>query len=318
MVGFSFTLRQVEVFETIRECASFRLAAEKLGISQAAVSNHLKSLEDQLGVTLFAREPGKRPSLTAQGAAFTRDLQPFLGAAAILNGHKRRQEEIEAYRFKVYVGLSLLENFVRPKLDHFLKDHPEIDLEFLAEAPDPETLRKIFEDRFDFALLHLMRAETHDDATRVLARCRSGVFAHRSILPPHDGPLTADQVSRLPFLLPPAGTGQEKRMIDALDRAGIRPCEVAHRTQFFDVLSALVEQGVGAGLLGETFIRPEMRREVELVLPFEPWRIVLRRSPRLRGKAASAVERFLIDSVLADGRYPALPEEPALRTASRP
>ena len=309
MVGYSFTLRQVDVFETLRECGSFRLAAETLGISQAAVSNHLKSLEDQLGVTLFAREPGKRPSLTAQGAAFARDLQPFLGAAAILNGHKRRQEEIGPDRFKLYVGLGLLENFVRPKLDQFLKDHPEIDLEFLAEAPDPDTLRKIFEDRFDFALLHLMRGETHDHATRILARCRSGVFAHRSILPPHGGPLTAEEVSRLPFLLPPAGTGSEKRMVGALDRAGIRPSEVAHRSQFFDVLSALVEQGVGAGLLGEAFIRPEMRGEVELVWPFEPWRFMLRRSPRLRGKAAAAVERFLIESVLNDGRYPALDEE---------
>jgi hypothetical protein len=60
---------------------------------------------------------------------------------------------------------------------------------------------------------------------------------------------------------------------------------VAHRCQFFDVLSALVEQGVGAGLLGEAFIRPEMRGEVELVWPFEPWRFMLRRSPRLRGRA---------------------------------
>ena len=86
---------------------------------------------------------------------------------------------------------------------------------------------------------------------------------------------------------------------------------MAHRSQFFDVLSALVEQGVGAGLLGEAFIRPEMRAEVELVWPFDPWRFVLRRSPRLRGQSAAAVEQFLIDSVLDDGRYPALEEEAA-------
>jgi hypothetical protein len=54
-----------------------------------------------------------------------------------------------------------------------------------------------------------------------------------------------------------------------------------------------------------------MRSEVELVWPFEPWRFMLRRSPRLRGKAAAAVERFLIESVLNDGRYPALDEQTA-------
>ena len=250
MVGYSFTLRQVDIFETLRECGSFRVAAETLGISQAAVSNHLKSLEDQLGVTLFAREPGKRPTLTAQGAAFARDLQPFLGAAAVLNGHKRRQEEIGPDRFKVYVGLGLLENFVRPKLDQFLRDHPEIDLEFLAEAPDPETLRKIFEDRFDFALPP--HAGTRH-ATQILpaavpassptARsCRHGEAVDgRGSQPP-------------PLPAPPAGTVSEKRNGRRARSGGIRPSEVAHRSQFFDVLSALVEQGVGAGLLGGAFI----------------------------------------------------------------
>jgi DNA-binding transcriptional LysR family regulator len=306
MVGFSFTLRQIEVFETLRENGSFRLAAESLGISQAAVSNHLRSLEAQLGVTLFARDPGKRPSLTAQGMAFARDLQPFLAAGTVLNGHKRRMDDIGPCRFRIHVGLRILESYVRPKLDLFLKEHPEIDLEFHAEAPGPATMQMILENRFDFALLHLMPSHELDDAAQVLARCRAGVFAHRAILPRHGRALTAEEVGRLPFVLPLAGTYQERRILKVLNEVGIRPSGAVHRTQYFDVLSSLVEQGVGASLVGEFFIRPEMRDEVELVWPFGPWRIVLRRSPSLQGKAARAVEAFLVESVLADGRYPVL------------
>lgn len=307
MAGFSFTLRQLEVFEILRECRSFRLAAERLGISQAAVSNHLKMLEDQLGLILLVREPGKRPSLTVQGMAFARDLQPFLAAAAVLNGHRRRSDEIEpSYRFKIYVGLSILENFVRPKLDRFLKANPEIDLEFQAEAPGPATARKIIENRFDFALLHLLMDQSLDSATRVLARCRAGVLAHRRILPADGRALSAEEIGALPFVLPRAGTEQEAVMLEALHGAGIQPVNVAGRTQYFDVLASMVEQGVGASLIAEAFIRPEMRGEVAVARAFGPWRLALRRSPGLRGRAADAVERFLVRSVLEDERYPAL------------
>jgi DNA-binding transcriptional LysR family regulator len=309
MVGFAFTLRQLEVFEIIRDCRSFRITAEKLGISQAAVSNHLKTLEEQLGVSLLVREPGKRPGLTLQGMAFARDLQPFLAAATVLNGHKRSCAEIDAsYRFKVYVGLSLLENYVRPKLDQFLRANPDIDLEFQAETPGPATLRKILEDRFDFALLHLTREQELDEATRILGRCRSGVFAHQSILPQHGRPLTTEEISALPFVLPRAGTDHERPMVEALHRFGIRPTRIVGRTQYFDVLACMVEQGLGAGMLCEAFIRPELRNEVQMAWPFEPFRIVVRRRPGLEGAAARAVEKFLVDSVLDDGRYPLLGE----------
>jgi hypothetical protein len=102
-------------------------------------------------------------------------------------------------------------------------------------------------------------------------------------------------------------------MLRALNRVGIQPAKVAGRTQYYDVLSCMVEQGVGASMLCEAFINPEARDEVRIAWPFEPWRIVIRRSPGLRGQAARAVERFLVDSVLTDARYPALdPDSEAL------
>ncbi|MBC2777077.1 LysR family transcriptional regulator [Parasphingopyxis marina] len=306
-MGFSYTLRQLEVFEVIRENRSFRVAAEQLDISQAAVSNHLKTLEEQLGISLFVREPGRRPNLTLQGMAFARDLQPFLAAAAVLNGHKRSPEDAEpAYRYKIYVGLSLLENYVRPKLDRFLQANPEIDLEFQAETPGPATLRKILENRFDFALLHIMPQQEIDAATRVLSYCRAGIFAHRSILPKAPGQLTIEDIGKLPFVLPRPGTEQENSMLEALSRVGIQPTKIAGRTQYYDVLSCMVEQGVGISVLCEAFISPEKRGEVENIWPYEPWRIAVRRSPGLREKTADAVETFLVDCIFEDGNYPAL------------
>ena len=73
MPNLPFTMRQLEVFASLCATRSFRRSAESLGISQASVSNQMKALEAQLGLQLFARRPGKRPTLTPEGAAFLED-----------------------------------------------------------------------------------------------------------------------------------------------------------------------------------------------------------------------------------------------------
>ena len=69
MPNLPFTLRQLEVFATLCATRSFRRSAETLGISQASVSNQIKSLEDQMGLALFTRQPGQRPPRSPSGAA---------------------------------------------------------------------------------------------------------------------------------------------------------------------------------------------------------------------------------------------------------
>ena len=101
-------------------------------------------------------------------------------------------------------------------------------------------------------------------------------------------------------------------MLDALERSGIRPTRIVGRSQYFDVLSGMVEHGVGVTLLCEAFIRPEMRDEVAIAWPFTPFRVALRTRPGLRGHAVRAVEKFLADSVLKDPRYPALEGDESL------
>lgn len=49
------SLRLLEIFGAMMRCETTVEAAEQLGISQPAVSNGIRQLENQLGVTLFER-----------------------------------------------------------------------------------------------------------------------------------------------------------------------------------------------------------------------------------------------------------------------
>jgi DNA-binding transcriptional LysR family regulator len=61
---------QLETFLTISKVSNFSKAAEKLNVTQPAVSARISSLEDELGCKLFNTERNKRLALTKEGVLF--------------------------------------------------------------------------------------------------------------------------------------------------------------------------------------------------------------------------------------------------------
>ena len=64
-------LKQMKYFITVVDCNSFTEAAEECFISQSAISQQIKTLEKELGVSLLIRE-GRQFSLTPAGEYFYR------------------------------------------------------------------------------------------------------------------------------------------------------------------------------------------------------------------------------------------------------
>ena len=73
--------RQIEYFQAIIETGNFYQAAEKCNVSQSAISQQIKKLEQELGVLLLDRH-NRTFSLTPQENTFTEKVS-FL--SAILN-----------------------------------------------------------------------------------------------------------------------------------------------------------------------------------------------------------------------------------------
>ena len=110
-----FTFRQIEVFLAVCSAGNFRSAADRLQISQPAVSNQIKALESQLGTELFVRRRGASCQLSHAGVAFKMSAEEFfLHGQALGQGATTRPRRRAPLR--VYVGGHLLEDYVRPAL----------------------------------------------------------------------------------------------------------------------------------------------------------------------------------------------------------
>lgn len=305
MRGLPFTMRQLEVFASLCMTHSFRRSAELLGISQASISNQMKVLEEQLGVVLLARGPGKRPRLTREGLAFQEDLLVFEAAGKALAAHRKREPDtVGPVRFRLFVGQGLFDNYVRPKLGHFIAANPNIELDFDAQPPNDLVARVLVEGRYDFGLFHLRADIPIDPRFRSLAMLRGGVYGHYRFAEGRPLPLAPEEVAQLPFLLSRSGSTQEREALLALERYGIRPRHIVGNSQYYDVIAAMLDRGVAVATFTEALIAPAARADMRLLFPMKNWRLVWFRLQPESDPQRDAVERFLIESVLNDPNYP--------------
>lgn len=299
-----FTLRQLQIFASLCDTFSFRESSEVLGISQASVSSQLKALEDQLGLTLLSRSPGKRPELTVEGDAFLQDFRRFRQAAEALASHRETRADDGHLSCSVFIGCGLLDDFVRPKMDRFLIENQDITLSFEARLPGECSSDYIDSARFHFGLFHQSDDWPHTKNMRVLAQMKGGIYGHRKFLEADGSLPDAARLSDMPFILPEAGSTQERTLRRVLRERGIRPDRVICRTQYYDVIANMVARGLGIGCLVENQVSHTADSDIVLLREMRNWKLIWYAQPGHYDPRLDRVEKFLRSCVLDDADYP--------------
>jgi LysR family glycine cleavage system transcriptional activator len=120
-------LNSLRVFEAVASHLSFTAAARELGVTTAAVSAQVKSLEADIGVPLFRRHT-RAVALTQEGA----ELLP--GVRRGLDEMRRAVDRIRRERVGGMLNLSVPSEFMQrwllPRLSEFTRQHPEIEVRF--------------------------------------------------------------------------------------------------------------------------------------------------------------------------------------------
>ncbi|MEM1297640.1 MAG: pca operon transcription factor PcaQ [Pseudomonadota bacterium] len=133
MIGRRIKFRHVQSFVEICREGSFKLAAEKLFLTQPAISKTLKELEDILGHTLLVRDRGG-VRLTADGEIFLRFAE--MSIAALQQGIDGMAQRQNAGQPTVSVGVlpSVAARLVPAVAERFGRAMPEAVLK-IADGP---------------------------------------------------------------------------------------------------------------------------------------------------------------------------------------
>jgi LysR family glycine cleavage system transcriptional activator len=117
------------MFESAARQQSFTLAARELRVTQSAVSQQVRALEQQLGVTLFIRLP-RGLHLTAEGSRLQRAVS--LGFEHIADAVAEIRRADTAPAITIGVTFAIATFWLVPRLPQFRAMHPDIDVHVIA------------------------------------------------------------------------------------------------------------------------------------------------------------------------------------------
>ncbi len=139
------SLSALRAFEAMARLGGFTAAARELNVTHAAIAQHVRGLEAELGQVLVMRE-GRGMGLTEAGRLLAGSLQD--GFAEIAAGVTATRTLGEDRPLQIATTPSFAENWLMPRIGAFWAEHPEIKL---AMVPGYE-LVDLRRDGFDMAI----------------------------------------------------------------------------------------------------------------------------------------------------------------------
>jgi len=246
--------QNLKAFVAVAESGSFSSAAERLHLTQPAVSKRINLLEQQLDAPLFDRI-GRQVSLTEAG----RILLPL--ARSILLAMRDARQQIQDLRTRVsgqlklvtshHIGLHRLPAILRG----FASLYPDVELDIQFKDSE-EAYQCILAGEFDLGIV--TRSSSVDP--RINYRC---IWLDRLVfVAAADHPLgqmkslSLEEVSRHPALLPDHRF-LTTRVVEELFRDRGLELHTIMSTNYLETIRALISVGYGWGVLPEIMVEDD-------------------------------------------------------------
>ena len=235
-------LRFVEAFYWVASLKSISRAAEKLFLTQSAMSSRISTLEDELGVLLIDRG-NKQFKMTAAGARFLVYAEKLLALQREVKTELGSDHQM-AVSMRIGAIESVLHSWLIPWLEKLRTDHPGLELELTVETTP--------------ILMDLVQRGTLDVVFAALPAASAGVRHHT--LPPMDmvfvgNPLlhknrnySLAELADMELLTFQKGSQPHVTLLDLFKQHRLEPKKV-HAISSISAMVQLVQGGFGVALL---------------------------------------------------------------------
>jgi DNA-binding transcriptional LysR family regulator len=242
-------LRQLEYLVAVAEEASFTRAAQRVHISQSGVSAQVRQLEHELGAELFDRS-ARTATLTQAGEAALAHARAALASAAAMR--QAVDDVIGLLRGRLTVGMvtACTVTGLFDALDAFHRAHPGVTVT-LTEEGSSHLVGLVRSGDIDLALIGAAGGAPDGLAALPIVSERLVAAFPASHPLSQRSCLALEDLSRLPLICMPAGTGIRAAFDQACAARGVRPT-VALEASAASVVADLAARGLGVAILSES------------------------------------------------------------------
>ncbi|MDR3762523.1 MAG: LysR family transcriptional regulator [Acidobacteriota bacterium] len=248
---------RLKVFRSVSENLNFRRAAEELHLSQPAVTQQIKALEEELGTRLLDRTGG-RVVLTGAGRILRQRAEEIAELV------ERTRDELASlsgeHSGTLSAGASTsIAQYVLPRmLGIFKAANPHVKLQ-IRSGNTEEVVEWLVEGRIALGLIEGpalrkdVQVEPFMEDELVLLYPAQHAWARRE-------ELTVDDLRGAPFLLRERGSGTRRVLEAALEKAGLRMDEldIVMELDSSEAILGCVESGLGIGFVTRAAVLPRL------------------------------------------------------------
>jgi DNA-binding transcriptional LysR family regulator len=251
-------LRQLEIFVKVAELGSFSRAADALFLTQPTVSEHIRTLEDEVGVRLLDRL-GRGASVTKGGALLLSHAQRMLALA------REARQAMESFQGRMsgelLVGASTIPGeYILPALiGRFKEKFPDIAITLLIGSSQSVT-DWVVEGRAEVGVVGARSTHKSIECRELLP---DDIVLIVGAAHPWHGrkQVTLEELRGEPLLLRERGSGTRAALEAALEAAGtdLAAFRVVGEMGSTQAVKQAVKASVGVALLSRRAVEEECR-----------------------------------------------------------
>lgn len=233
--------RRLQYVVSTARYGSFTAAAEKVGVTQSAVTKSVADLEQQLGYSIFNRT-ARGVLLTEEGHAFVERASRLLDETQDLMRKGAAKSDPYAGVLRIGVCPASLEWILVEPLSTLIARHPKVRLDIVASSFD-RTIQQLRAGAVDVALGYEAAFEGQPDFRREPLPPMPTTFFVR-----HGHPLlscdkvTAADVAKYELILPSGSAPYDYFWRQIYEESSVDPNDRLHIIDYFPIVSRLVSE----------------------------------------------------------------------------
>lgn len=249
-------LELYRVFYTVAKCGSLTKAAQELFISQPAVSQSIKQLEGQLGISLFNRTHRGMELSAAGGKLIFKQVEEALHLLDEAESALEKIRTTPTGTIRIGATDSIFYHFLADKIAQYNSEYPAVKFELISSS-SPYTINQLKDGKCDIAFVNLPMEDDDVKFYGTVSHLSDIFVAGERFSDLKSHPIPIKHLLDLPLIMIEENTVSRKAMSAFLDNLGVSinpDIEVAN----WDLMIKLAVKGMGVGCIPREYCKKEL------------------------------------------------------------